>query len=403
MLKTAFRKQVIIRWLGLLFFISCAAACNDGSPVSSSAQKRGDLLASEHIRTVPIDQIQPIFDFQEVDFTALYPVSTYKLVYHTIDTDGNPTQASGVVAFPDTLLRFSLLSYQHGTIMKDSEAISENGYEIFLSLGLSSVGHIVVAPDYLGLGESEGLHPYVHAKSLTSASVDFLKAAKTFLTEKKRAVADSLFLMGYSEGGYATLALQKELEENYSSEFQIIASAPMAGPYDVSGIMKSFMLSGESHPSPAYVPYIVLAYDEIYNLFESLGEVFLAPYDSLLPVLFDGSKNTSEVNAQIPSVPRDLFLPKFLEQLQSDESHPMNKALMENDLYDWTPVSPTTLYHSIEDDNVPYENSVKAYESFVKNGATALKLDTLHAGTHTEAAVPSILKAMKWFESFRKE
>ncbi|ACF14425.1 conserved hypothetical protein [Chloroherpeton thalassium ATCC 35110] len=367
----------------------------------TAAMSRGLLLTDSLMRTATTAEIQAIFNLRKVDFTAIYSVTAYKLVYLTIDVNGNTTRASGVISLPDTLLHFPLLSYQHGTIMKDSEAISRNGSENFLSLGLASIGNIVIASDYLGLGESAGLHPYVHAKSLASASLDFLKAAKTFLAKKNRAVTDSLFLMGYSEGGYATIALQKEIEEHYSSEYQIVASAPMAGPYDLSGIMKSFMLNGKSHPSPAYVPYVVLAYNEIYGLFHSLREVFIAPYDSLLPTLFDGSKNTIEVNIEIPSAPKALFQDSFIAEIKNNQSHPINQALMKNDIYNWKPISPTTLYHSLEDDNVPYENSVKAYEQFVKNGATSVRLDTLHAGKHTEAAIPIMLKAMKWFKTFQ--
>ena len=48
---------------------------------------------------------------------------------------------------------------------------------------------------------------------------------------------DELFLLGYSEGGYATMALHRELQQFHSDEFTVTASAPMAGPWSTTIIL----------------------------------------------------------------------------------------------------------------------------------------------------------------------
>jgi hypothetical protein len=35
-------------------------------------------------------------------------------------------------------------------------------------------------PDYIGMGGSPGLHPYVHAASEATASIDMIRAAREF-------------------------------------------------------------------------------------------------------------------------------------------------------------------------------------------------------------------------------
>ncbi|MCK7491427.1 MAG: hypothetical protein MZW92_06745 [Comamonadaceae bacterium] len=49
-----------------------------------------------------------------------------------------------------------------------------------------------------------------------------------------------IFPAGYSEGGYATMAAQREIETLHAGEFAITASAPAAGPYDLSGTMLNY-------------------------------------------------------------------------------------------------------------------------------------------------------------------
>ena len=70
-----------------------------------------------------------------------------------------------------------LLSYQHGTLIEKSRAPSQSGPDV-IALSLSADGYLTAVPDYLGLGASPGLHPYLHAALLATSIVDFLRAAR---------------------------------------------------------------------------------------------------------------------------------------------------------------------------------------------------------------------------------
>ena len=47
-------------------------------------------------------------------------------------------------------------------------------------------------------------------------------------------IKDAVYLAGYSQGGWATLALHEALEKDYPDEFNLKGSVCGAGPYDLN-------------------------------------------------------------------------------------------------------------------------------------------------------------------------
>ena len=120
-----------------------------------------------------------------------YSVDSYKIIYSTIDTENQQINASGLLSIPKKSAgaKSPLLSYQHGTIFTDDNAPSNDSDSIKGISAISGTGYIVSSPDFLGYAEStQILHPYVHAESLASASIDMLRASKAFLANKNIAI-----------------------------------------------------------------------------------------------------------------------------------------------------------------------------------------------------------------------
>lgn len=370
------------------------------------AAERGALISSEHVATVPTNAIDRILELADVPLTAKYGAHLYQIVYETFDHRGQVAVGAGALVVPEGPTDVPLLSYQHGTIFLSSNAPSVFGSgEVAIGLALASQGYATTQPDFPGLGlHSPPLHPYLHARSEAVASVDLLRAGRTFISNTNFSfqLNGQVFLLGYSQGGHATMALQRELEWHHTNEFTIAASAPMAGPYNMSGTVESFMAMPVAYGSPAYMPYLLFAYDGVYDLFADPGEVFTAPYDTLLPPMFDGRHTGGEINAIMPSVMRDALQPAFLTAFTNDANHPVRVALRANDLWDWTPVSPTRMYHCAGDDIVPFANSQVAYDQFILNGCTNVTLiDPFPAGDHGGCVTPAVLDALAWFDELR--
>lgn len=336
-------------------------------------------------------------------FDAPYGVSLYRIVYETISPFNRLAWASGLLAVPQgTKGPAPLLGYQHGTLTRKSDAPSGTGMDLPSLLG-AATGYVVATADFLGLGSSEGLHPYVHAKSLASAVIDMLRAARTWCRENRVRLSDRLFLAGYSEGGYATMAVLKEIETHHREEFPVTAVASGAGPYDLSGTMLAEALSEEPAPNPFYFPYVLLAYQQIYGFEEDAAALFTPPYDETVPPLFDGAHDAAAINYALPSVQSEVFSEALLHALRSEDPHPIKAALRENDVYRWVPTVPLRLYHCTDDRDVPFENSRIAYNYFTDHGAPDVKLISLTAGGHVPCAAPVMIRIKLWFDAFLGE
>jgi len=379
-------------------------------PLDEHNPLRGELLATNHEGTYRQSQIIQLIAFYSlqngvsIDLQAANDVDVFTISYQTLDPGGELTPASALIAFPTGLDTPSpLVAYQHGTLVKRSDALTENTFNA-PTLGLAASGYVVVSADYLGFGASKLLHPYIHAHSLAISLIDALRAVRKLAETENIDLNQQLFLAGYSEGGYATLALQRELETHHADEFSITASAPMAGSYDLSGTMVQRILDPSPHPNPYYFSYIVLMLEQVYGLFDDFAEVFQAPYNTLIPNYFDGEHDGSEINAYLPNSTEQLYQATILEAL-NDPGSKINAALAANDLIRWKPTVPTRLYHCQNDEQVPFANSQVAYDNFQARGATNVELIIVDDSgfdqneVHGRCGIQAILMAKEWFDS----
>jgi len=372
------------------------------------AAHRGRLVASEHLQTLSpplIDLLLYTFFGGSPPISAVYTVSVYSVTYETFDHRGASVLASGAVAFPagSGIPSAPVVSYQHGTMFLRTDApstplASDQGYGV----AMGTHGYVVCMPDYLGLGtNSPPLHPYLHSRSEAVACVDMLRACRVFVTNSTSlALNGKLFIIGYSQGGHATLALQRELEQHHTNEFPITASAPMAGPHDLSGTTTDRLLSDVAYTNPEYLAYLLFGYNSVYPLFDSPSEVLKSPYYTTLPPVMDGAHAANEVRAEMPAVPKQIFKDEYLAAFQSDSNHPLRAALRTNDTFRWVPQAKTRLYHCAGDTVVPQANSLVAYSNFVAHGSTnATFEDPSPASDHGDGALPCFLAAKAWFDS----
>ena len=366
----------------------------------------GDLVEYNFQNTLSISTINLFLNGLGSNISnVLYPIFIYDIKYESIDQNGVIDTLSGLISFPQSNVEaFPILAYQHGTLILDSQAPSITGMSMdnleILLVGLATTpsGFITVMPDYVGIGDPEKYHPYTIADPHTRALVDILRASKelSFILQDENTFQfnQQLFLIGYSDGGYATLASQKGIEQNYHDEFTITASLPMAGPYDLSGTMVDYFLSDPEYSQPYYVPYVLTSHLWYYEgLDVNFNQYFEPFWADTLPSLFDGSHSGVEINSLMPDNPLDILLPEVLSGFENDEDHFFRQTLDLNTLLDWIPESPIYFFHGLGDDIVPYENAQIAYDTFVGNGAQDISLTLFPASLGGHAEVASICLA----------
>ncbi len=368
------------------------------------AADRGKIHSATLIQTYSKADLTSLLKLLGVNLTPQYGARIHKVVYETVSPWGARTQASGILALPDPPVgKLPLASYQHGTIAARDEAPSASPMgERYIAAAFASVGYAVVMADYLGLGDSSSIHPYHHARSEATAAVDLLRASRTYGSTNQIALNGQLFLFGYSQGGHATAALHRELEEYHQGEFAITASAPMAGAYDLSGTTTEDFLDGSAAPNPYYFAILLAAYQDVYQIAGSLAELLIPPYDKTLPPLLDGQHTGSEINDAMPSNPVQILRPEVLAAFKQSTDHPLRQALRENDLLQWAPQAPTRLYHCGGDRDVAPANSQVALQHFQANGSTNVTLVVPSAtADHGGCVLPSLLLALDWFNSLK--
>ena len=385
--------------------------------INSLFSDRGDIISTIQLATRNLNNNQIYID-NELSSTlteqfSLDPVEygywLFKITYETVDILGNVHEATGSVAFPrvDFPLTpshaFPMLSYQHGTVVEKSSVTSESGIWI-LPAFLSGSGYVYIEPDYLGLGDSEGMHPYQIKEPYGTAVVDLLRAVKNFsYTDDRFAVNDQLFLVGYSEGGYATMASHQIIERDYSDEFNLTASFPMAGAYDMSGIMVDIMLAFEPYGEPFYFPYVLFAYADSYPEIGTVNN-YLYPEYWELTNMFNGYTSSTEINSFMPSIPMNIMIEDSIASFQNNVNHPLKIALENNNLWNWNPVAPIYLFHGIGDELVPFENSQLAYNQFIENGIENVHLELIPEtyGGHQDVAPWALLGAFEFAQDIQE-
>ena len=340
-----------------------------------------------------------------------YDVKMYKLTYNTVDTDSLSIIATGAFFIPTntSCTEFPFAVYNHGTTLRKNDVPSNNSPEAIIGKVFSAGGYFVCMPDYIGMGDSPGFHPYVHAKSEATASIDMIRAAREYLSTTNFVDNNELFLTGYSQGGHACMATTKFIkDESLQSEFNIVASAPSSGPYDLSGIMADTIIAPTPYSNPGYIVYLLASYQLAYgNIFNSWSDVLYSPYDTIVPPFFSGNNTTLDMgllNSLIPNqmnlLIRDTCLNNFIND-SINKNHPWWRALIDNDNYDWLPLNPLRMYYCTADEQIAYTNALNAESTMNNNGALDVQAVNMGDNDHGGCILPALSSAFNWFQTLR--
>ncbi len=352
---------------------------------------------------------------------AINDVDLYSVVYMTPDVLGNEHEASGLVCVPvvDQTTSYPLACYQHGTVQGRNDVPSMQAGGHTLTIAFASRGYVVATPDFVGLGISPGVHPYIHADTEASAAVDLLLATQEMMNDptfENIALNDQLFISGYSQGGHAAMALHRAIELDNAGGFEVTASAPMSGPYSVSDAMVDFTLSGDPYETVSYIGWLTLGYQVAYpNLLAGieLEDVFLPQFIPSVEAFRDENILLNDLNAQMSQLlldsvgsvtPVNTLRPEIADALFNDPDHPLSQALADNDVFDWAPLAPTNLYYCMGDDQVTFRNATLAAEVMTANGSdqvTAIQLDLGFPLNHGGCVLPASLATINFFDGFR--
>ncbi|MEI6059375.1 MAG: prolyl oligopeptidase family serine peptidase [Bacteroidota bacterium] len=337
-----------------------------------------------------------------------YGVDVYKITYKSL-YKGESVLASGLVCLPQSQDSFPIISFQNGTNTLKSGCPSVNPADYYYTLMecMAGNGYIIAIPDYIGFGASaQYLHPYYERETTDRAVVDMIRACHELLEEKdiQAKFNGEHFLMGYSQGGWATLSGLKNLETNYKTTIPVKATSCGAGAYDMMAMSK-YVLEQQVYPGPLYLPYFIYSQQLFGAQIEPLSNFFNEPYASRIPELFNGSFSNMQVDAQLNDTLAVLLKSNMISDFSNSADFAQIRSLLvKNSVTAWMPDSKINFYHGSADLNVPPEQSQLIYNSFLNlgTGQDRIQLISLPGADHEFGLLPWGLKTINWFNELKK-
>jgi pimeloyl-ACP methyl ester carboxylesterase len=354
-----------------LYLLALPAAATLLAACSDSATPRGALLENPStITTLTVAQIDAATassGLQAISGKAKCDVKVVSLFYATPGVNSEAANASGVLLAPSGTCTAAapLVAYAKGTDVQKPRTLANaaDGETFLLAAVYAAQGYAVVATDYLGFAKSTyPYHPYLHADSEASSVIDSIRAARGAAAGVGLTLSGKVMLTGYSQGGHSSMAAHRAIERDIPSEIVVAAGAHLAGPYNMSGSIKSpAVIAGVQF----FVPYLVTSWQKIYGgIYSPVTQAFKAPYaeyiETLLPsptLTYTTLVTTNKLPGaagESPTQARDaVFQAAFLTDAQTNNNNALYLAAKKNDLLGWSPKAKTLLCGGAGDPTVP--------------------------------------------------
>jgi len=329
-------------------------------------------------------------------------------IYTSIDQNYDLITLSGKVLLPANgkFKRYILVS--HYTIGSNKEAPSN----CFPLEGLlCSMGYAVICPDYIGYGiTADKVHPYLVMDLTATNVVDmYIAVRKYFDAAGLHPEYDDIYLMGYSQGGATTMAVEYWIEEIVNQypvdgmgEIKIRRVFAGGGPYDIKSTYDRFVQTNCAD-YPVAVPLVLqgmIAGNGLDLKMETIMQKWLC--DNIDEWVNSKKYTTAEMNALIGTkVTSDMLTPTGMN-VQSKEVSELYKAMVQNSVvsYAWQPQAPVYILHSMDDETVTYLNATNAKQRW----ATAnIEYNFGHYGGHVKTCIRFILTVKSLLEQDQKE
>lgn len=314
-------------------------------------------------------------------------VDLFRVHYPSTDASGHPRTLSGLVAIPHEGPVKGWVLYCHGTLSDRTQSpsryrgIGPGSEPEIATAAFASGGYALAMPDYLGLGDDPGVHPYPLNETNAQAGLDLMAALRRRLPAEVPPIAYNLYVTGYSEGGGIAMWTVRKLEE--AGGPLPVRAAPMSGAYDLTDTTANSLLRGRLNLLGlginlyllAYSAYSAAALDPAIDLRDYFAPSFASyiPYVFGQPIADDAKAKKLVIKAlQLGafSSTRKVLTWRFREVLKhKDVTDPIFALLRANDILDWAPRTPMLLPYLETDRIVPPENTFKALAAMRARGA----------------------------------
>lgn len=421
------RLHTIALYICAILFISLQFSCTDSEqpcgPDCDGSSSAGELISYDSIKTYAINDLNQIrtanlqmfLDRATMPYSAFAgkldspknAVKVYKVTYKTIipELGNQETIATGMIAIPDIQDSvLPMISYQHGTVFFKNWVPSEIDYSFetqFMLSQFAAQGYIVIAADYIGLGNtSTSPNTYFVRQSTEQACLDLYKAALKVL-QRERKQKGKFFINGWSQGGYNTMLFLRRLEQE---NIPVTAAFTAAAPVDpVMFINRGLFNPRENDAEFQTAALSNMIYGiEHYNKINGLTNTYIQSQYLRITKDFYQFRITYDSLMKVLPVKLDsVFTPKFIADAKANSSD-FWRVMSNSEAYRWLSPTPLQAFGGGKDEAVPdyiATLAVTYMQTLGKQNARAINAGS--EADHRCTYIQSLIEAKPWIDSFK--
>ena len=272
------------------------------------------------------------------------------ITYNTVDVEGNPVVASGVIYFPQSGVPGTVVELSPHNEWKGGCATRN---PMPAELAMSMRGQVCLIPDLIGFGSTEE-YPiaYLQHDNIARVSADLRAAAMEFIhnTYRKDISRESV-IWGYSLSGSYSLALQRYYQLHPERKVRVKMVYSGGGFYDFALSAREIIENGEA--SYALMPGLVYSVNSYFHLDMDFQTLFKGALRDHVEDWAAGHLPADELSREIGN--------RIADYIDMDHFHPgapmydgfMAAAAMLKIPFNWVPSCPVRLFHAGADETIP--------------------------------------------------
>ena len=284
--------------------------------------------------------------------------------YPSIQPNGDTLLLSGTIILPYSRELKGIILACHYTIGSNHEAPSRCCP--FESI-FTTKGYAVVMADYVGFGVSaDRTHPYLYWQSAAKATIDLLNYVPDILTYYGYVSPREIITYGYSEGGPVSLGVAQMVEQTLP-DWTLNAVYAGAGPYDVA-MTYDICVEQDSVGIPCAIPMLIMGTSAGYHLNLKKEDFFQEPLLTHYEEWVESKRYTvNEIGALLQSNRLSQVMTASGRDKTQPETARFYHAMQQSAILGYLPDCQVYLFHSTEDDMVPFANSRRLQHTIYGN------------------------------------
>ncbi len=381
-MKTQFLNVPVKYWtvffsLGISFLLLVSCSDDNEPPIT----KPGSFVSLQQSGEYSKSLLSMTAQMLGISISPQYDVNLYKVEYYTNLPDRAPLLCSGYLCIPVTGEALNgIVGWQHATVFSETERKIELG----AMAAAASLGYIVVGNDYIGLGASESEPQAYHLATYASADgIALLEATADYVKSKNIQTSDILQLVGYSQGAYNAVAIQRAWENNNYDFFELKNVYAGAGALNLSDMAKR-VFSEEHYEGAPFFPPFIRANNFYYDMKLDYSKIYQPAFGKKIDDYYNGTMNMDAIRKQVPDTLKNIFTPSFIDDMRMGNGS-FYAALQRNNLTDFSPKAALYIFHSKGDEIIPYSIGREAAEYYTSAGGNAYQMNGGDDANHQAA------------------